>query len=113
MVNPVSTGKMAAGPVENMQPAVLYKLIIFAVAMAVVPIGTYYVVLSYFTKGIVRTNKDANTALFDTGNTIASAIAAIVTANLVLIAYIVVAWLEGPPGLPPSGKGVGEIKKDK
>ncbi|WWC66826.1 uncharacterized protein I206_100733 [Kwoniella pini CBS 10737] len=97
MVNPVSTGKMAAGPVENMQPAVLYKLIIFAVAMAVVPIGTYYVVLSYFTKG----------------NTIASAIAAIVTANLVLIAYIVVAWLEGPPGLPPSGKGVGEIKKDK
>ncbi|WVQ62661.1 uncharacterized protein L199_000808 [Kwoniella botswanensis] len=97
MVNPVSTGKMAASPAETVQPAVLYKLIIFAVLMAVAPIGTYFTVLTYFTKG----------------NTIASAIAAIIAANLVLIGYIVVAWLEGPPGpiVPPSP--AGEVKKNR
>nr|XP_018266713.1 uncharacterized protein I303_00688 [Kwoniella dejecticola CBS 10117]OBR88871.1 hypothetical protein I303_00688 [Kwoniella dejecticola CBS 10117] len=87
---------MAAGPAESVQPAVLYKLIIFAVAMAVVPIGTYYFVLSY-TKG----------------NTIASAIAAIITANLVLVGYIIVAWLEDSQGVSPPVKGAVGEKKDK
>ncbi|WWC85839.1 uncharacterized protein L201_000706 [Kwoniella dendrophila CBS 6074] len=97
MVNPVSTGRMAAGPVDTVQPAVLYKLIIFALAMAIAPIGTYFLVLNYFSKG----------------NTIASAISAIIAANIVLVGYIVVAWLEGPLPPPPSGKGIAEVKKDK
>jgi len=31
--------------------AVLFKLVLFAVLMAVVPIGTYFATLKYFTKG--------------------------------------------------------------
>lgn len=83
MANPVASGKMAQG--ANVQPcvphiseaggcnadrddaeilttryrAVLYKLIIFAVLMAVVPIGTYFLSLHRFTSGqFVRARVD-------------------------------------------------------
>ncbi|WRT63823.1 uncharacterized protein IL334_000748 [Kwoniella shivajii] len=97
MVNPVSTGKMASVSAENDQPAVLLKLIIFAVSMAVAPIGTYFLVLNQFTQG----------------NTIASAISAIVAANIILVAYIVVAMIEDRSFPTTSNKPVTEVKKNK
>ncbi|KAF8493522.1 hypothetical protein JB92DRAFT_2999247 [Gautieria morchelliformis] len=60
------------------QGAVLAKLIAFAVALAVVPIGGYFVSLWY---------------LFN-GNTTYSAITAIVAANIVLVSYIIVSIME-------------------
>ncbi|WVQ93558.1 hypothetical protein IAU59_000633 [Kwoniella sp. CBS 9459] len=98
MVNPVSTGKMAVGPQENMQPAVLYKLIIFALLMAIVPIGTYFTVLNQFANG----------------STTVAAIAAVVAANIVLVSYVVVAFKEDAATSPttPITPG-GEVKKNR
>ncbi|KAI9635739.1 VMA21-like domain-containing protein [Dioszegia hungarica] len=76
MVNAVATGKMA--PQQGVQPAVLYKLILFAILMAVVPIGTYFGSLNYMWNG----------------STTYSAISAVVTANIVLVGYVVVAFEE-------------------
>ncbi|EIW66581.1 hypothetical protein M231_02233 [Tremella mesenterica] len=76
MVNPVSSGKMA--PQNGIQSAVLWKLILFAILMAVVPIGTYFSSLRF---------------LFD-GSTTFSAIAAIIAANIVLVGYVIIAFRE-------------------
>ncbi|OCF31198.1 hypothetical protein I317_04558 [Kwoniella heveanensis CBS 569] len=97
MVNPVSTGKMAAGPQENMQPAVLYKLIIFALLMAIVPIGTYFTVLNQFANG----------------STTVAAIAAVVAANIVLVSYVIVAFKEdAAPASSPTTPGA-DVKKNR
>lgn len=58
--------------------AVLYKLVLFALLMAVVPIGTYFSTLNY---------------LWD-GSTTFAAISAIAAANLILVGYVVVAFRE-------------------
>ncbi|KAI8914905.1 hypothetical protein DFJ77DRAFT_510886 [Powellomyces hirtus] len=58
--------------------AVLAKLILFSVLLFVLPIGTYFATLD---------------RLFG-GNPNYSAIAAVVVANLVVVAYVVVAFLE-------------------
>ncbi|WVR03586.1 hypothetical protein IAU60_000578 [Kwoniella sp. DSM 27419] len=96
MVNPVSSGKMAAKPQEAAQPAVLYKLIIFALLMAVVPIGTYFATLHHFFNG----------------STTAAAISAIVAANVVLVSYVVVAFREDAQYGAPSAPGI-EMKKNR
>ncbi|KAK4686828.1 vacuolar ATPase assembly integral membrane protein VMA21, partial [Tremellales sp. Uapishka_1] len=91
MVNPVSSGKMAP---QGVEPAVLSKLITFAILMAVVPIGTYFGSLKYLWNG----------------STTYSALSAVLLANVVLIGYVIVAFREDIPP-PPSG-GI-ERKKDK
>ncbi|OWZ80406.1 hypothetical protein C365_00878 [Cryptococcus neoformans Bt85] len=58
--------------------AVLYKLVLFALLMAVVPIATYFGTLNY---------------LWD-GSTTFAAISAIAAANLILVGYVVVAFRE-------------------
>ncbi|ORX34787.1 hypothetical protein BD324DRAFT_683225 [Kockovaella imperatae] len=73
------TGKMAAQ--QGYQPAVLYKLLIFALLMAIAPIATYFASLHYIWKG----------------STIAAAISAVMVANAVLVGYVVVAFREDPP----------------
>ncbi|TPX55660.1 hypothetical protein PhCBS80983_g05145 [Powellomyces hirtus] len=67
---------LAARPV--IPGAVLAKLILFSVLLFVLPIGTYFATLD---------------RLFG-GNPNYSAIAAVVVANLVVVAYVVVAFLE-------------------
>ncbi|KAK8845575.1 hypothetical protein IAR55_006290 [Kwoniella newhampshirensis] len=83
MANPVATGKMAAGPRANTQPAVLYKLIFFTVLMAVVPIATYF--------GSLRWK----------GSTTYAAISAVLAANVILVGYVVVAFREDGGPTPP------------
>ncbi|KIR25984.1 hypothetical protein I309_05199 [Cryptococcus deuterogattii LA55] len=78
MSNRVSTGKMAMAPQESVQPAVLYKLILFVLLMAVVPIATYFGTLNYLWQG----------------STTWAAISAIAAANLILVGYVVVAFRE-------------------
>ncbi|OXB37910.1 hypothetical protein J007_02332 [Cryptococcus neoformans] len=78
MSSRISTGKMAMAPQESVQPAVLYKLVLFALLMAVVPIATYFGTLNY---------------LWD-GSTTFAAISAIAAANLILVGYVVVAFRE-------------------
>ncbi|RSH81456.1 vacuolar ATPase assembly integral membrane protein vma21 [Saitozyma podzolica] len=92
MPNAVSSGKMAAGPDNNVQPAVLYKLIIFALLMAIAPIGTYFSSLNYLWEG----------------STTLAAISAVVAANIVLVGYVVVAFREdaaAPPSRAPPSAG--------
>nr|P0CS24.1 RecName: Full=Vacuolar ATPase assembly integral membrane protein VMA21 [Cryptococcus neoformans var. neoformans JEC21]P0CS25.1 RecName: Full=Vacuolar ATPase assembly integral membrane protein VMA21 [Cryptococcus neoformans var. neoformans B-3501A] len=89
MSNRVSTGKMAMAPQESVQPAVLYKLVLFALLMAVVPIGTYFSTLNYLWDGASRCG-------FPSGlcSTTFAAISAIAAANLILVGYVVVAFRE-------------------
>jgi len=79
---------------------VLAKLLIFAVAMAVVPITAYYGSLTYLWNG----------------NASYAALTAVLAANIVLVAYIVVASLEDQPSKPtaPSSQHVSdETKKER
>lgn len=66
----------------------LYKLVFFALLILIAPLATYFGSLKYY---------------FDGQNTTAAAIAAAVVVNLVLVAYIVVAFLEdqGTPTTRP------------
>jgi hypothetical protein len=76
--------------------------------MAVVPIGTYFATLKYFTKGEhfvhlclsvsglrveQRMSRERNRADM-VGSTTISAICAIITANMVLVGYVIVAFRE-------------------
>ncbi|KAL0243785.1 hypothetical protein I308_105046 [Cryptococcus tetragattii IND107] len=78
MSNGVSTGRTAMAPQEGVQPAVLYKLVLFALLMAVVPIATYFGTLNRLWQG----------------STTWAAISAIAAANLILVGYVVVAFRE-------------------
>ncbi|KAK1926109.1 VMA21-like domain-containing protein, partial [Papiliotrema laurentii] len=96
MSSRVASGKMAQP--EGMQPAVLYKLVLFAILMAVVPIGTYFGTLSH---------------LFN-GNTTYSAISAVLAANVVLVGYVVVAFREEVASSTAQGQTIGlEKRKDR
>lgn len=80
-------------PSQGVQPAVLWKLIIFSILMAVVPIGTYFSSLHY---------------LFD-GSTTYAGIAAVIAANTVLVGYVVLAFRED---VTSSGSSTLSDKKD-
>ncbi|KAL7418694.1 vacuolar ATPase assembly integral membrane protein vma21 [Cryptotrichosporon argae] len=88
-----ASGKMAA-PDARIQQSVLVKLVLFAVLMAVVPIGTYFGTLTY---------------AFD-GKTTPAAIAAVAAANAVLVGYVVVAFREEAADARARG---GEAKDKK
>ena len=83
---------------ENCIPfrGVLAKLIAFAVALAVVPIGSYFVSLWYLFDGdyYLVVPSTLFIMLYTLGNTTYSAIAAIIAANIVLVSYILVSVLE-------------------
>ncbi|ODN76191.1 hypothetical protein L202_06112 [Cryptococcus amylolentus CBS 6039] len=91
MSKPASAAKPVSRAPETVHPAVLGKLITFAVLMAVVPIGTYFGSLNYIWEG----------------STTFSAISAIVAANLILVGYVVLAFKED---LGDDKKPVGEKK---
>ncbi|KAF8974192.1 hypothetical protein BDZ97DRAFT_1911403 [Flammula alnicola] len=78
---------------------VLFKLIIFSISLGVVPLASYFLSLNY---------------LWDQNSTFA-AITAVVAANIVLVAYIVVSVLEDrQQNKPrPAEKEPPETKKDK
>jgi hypothetical protein len=79
--------------------------------MAVVPIGTYFTTLHYFTKGKYSsewnrwtsyTTRREETGANLSGSTTISAICAIITANIVLVGYVVVAFREDAAYQPPA-----------
>lgn len=63
---------------QGVQGGVLIKLIIFSLSLGVIPIGSYFISEKYFWKG----------------NATYAAITAIIAANLVLVAYIVLSLIE-------------------
>ncbi|KAI0921314.1 hypothetical protein AcW1_004669 [Taiwanofungus camphoratus] len=83
-----------------MRSGVLIKLLIFSIALAVAPISTYFLSKDY---------------LWD-GNTTLAAITAIISANIVLVSYIVMAVLEertlSSAGRPSTSKQA-ESKKER
>ncbi|CAD6583446.1 MAG: hypothetical protein TREMPRED_003569, partial [Tremellales sp. Tagirdzhanova-0007] len=93
----VASGKMAEG--NTIQPSILYKLILFAILMAVAPIGTYFGSLRYVWNG----------------SSTPSAISAVIAANIVLVGYVVVAFREDSAApLSPSEQGrLSEKRKDR
>ncbi|KAG2013781.1 hypothetical protein CC2G_010655 [Coprinopsis cinerea AmutBmut pab1-1] len=80
------------------QSGVLIKLIVFSLSLGIVPLSAYYGTLNYLWEG----------------NTIYAAITAIVSANLILVAYIITAAAEESSAKPSDSKGTeSETKKDK
>jgi len=69
---------MSKANADMVQGGVLVKLIIFSVTLGVLPIGSYFLSLEYLWKG----------------NPTLAAITAIITANVVLVVYIITAVLE-------------------
>ncbi|GAA5878478.1 hypothetical protein JCM16303_002096 [Sporobolomyces ruberrimus] len=83
---------------ENLSP-VVWKLALFTLLMIVGPIGTYFFTLEYYFHDPTP-----------------SAISAALVANLVLVGFVVVAFLEDKnPDLPTrvSGTGIDEFTKEK
>ncbi|WWD22525.1 hypothetical protein CI109_107018 [Kwoniella shandongensis] len=109
MSNPAN--KVAAIVKPNDQPAVLFKLILFTVLMAVVPIGTYFGTLKFNGKwSFFLSLRTTATSNYSHRSTTISAIAAIVAANIILVGYVVVAFREdaGYTPNPPI-----ELKKNR
>ncbi len=98
---------------------VLFKLLTFSVMLGVVPIGSYFATLDYvwhgeylFCASIVRTER------LWAGNATMAAITAIVSANVVLLAYIILSIIEdGKAAKPvleePVYESRDESRKDK
>ncbi|TFK43648.1 hypothetical protein BDQ12DRAFT_731638 [Crucibulum laeve] len=74
---------------------VLLKLIIFSLSLGIVPLGSYFASQKYLWNG----------------NATFAAITAVVSANIVLVAYIVTSLLEDKQTAAP--KTPSETKKDK
>ncbi|BFZ55892.1 vacuolar ATPase assembly integral membrane protein vma21 [Savitreella phatthalungensis] len=64
---------------QGVPPAVLSKLLLFSLAMLVLPLSAYYLSLEYLFQGYKTTH---------------AAITAAVVANLVLVGYVIAAFLE-------------------
>ncbi|KAL1859232.1 vacuolar ATPase assembly integral membrane protein vma21 [Paecilomyces lecythidis] len=75
-VSPTSQQPVSSDVTPAVPADVIYKLLGFTAAMIVAPIGIYFLTVD---------------AIFR-GNSIWAAISAAVTANVILVAYIVVAW---------------------
>ncbi|KAF8826644.1 hypothetical protein HHX47_DHR5000333 [Lentinula edodes] len=74
----------------------LFKLVIFSLSLGIVPLTSYYGSLHYLWNGITtfqckRKDLELKSSL---GNSTFAAITAIVAANIVLIAYIILSILE-------------------
>ncbi|KAG9317573.1 hypothetical protein JVU11DRAFT_1781 [Chiua virens] len=78
--------------------AALVKLLLFALTLAVLPISSYFISLTYIWEG----------------NHIYAAITAVCAANLVLVAYIVLSLLEDKKALDETeGKKLADSKKQR
>ncbi|RSH82703.1 uncharacterized protein EHS24_007697 [Apiotrichum porosum] len=104
---------MATPAQQGIQQRVLTKLIVFALLMAAVPIGTYFIALQRIFEESLLPSQRAPTlacALFSQadhspGNTTYAALAAVLAANIVLAGYVYVAFAEGElPEEVPAGK---------
>lgn len=78
----------------------IYKLLAFTAAMVFGPIGIYFLTVNTIFRGPLRNGfflaypKFPSRLINVLGNSTFAGIAAAVTANVVLFAYIYVAWLE-------------------
>jgi len=79
------------------QGKLLLKLLIFSAALAIAPIATYFLSKDHMWNG----------------NTTYAAITAIIAANTVLVAYIIVSVREGAPAAPPPKQLQEESKKTR
>ncbi|KAL8831140.1 MAG: hypothetical protein Q9191_001034 [Dirinaria sp. TL-2023a] len=89
----------SASEKSNITPAVpaavIYKLLGFTLAMVAGPIGTYFLTLNtLFRGGLLCPSKCGSSAKLDIGNSTWAGATAAVMANVVLIAYVVVAMNE-------------------
>ncbi|KAJ5475539.1 Vacuolar ATPase assembly integral membrane protein vma21 [Penicillium diatomitis] len=76
---------------------VIYKLLAFTAAMAIGPIGVYFLTVNSVFGGSYSTDclsPETSHQLKSIGNSTYAGITAAVVANLVLFGYIYVAWLE-------------------
>ncbi|KAF9514781.1 hypothetical protein BS47DRAFT_1328708 [Hydnum rufescens UP504] len=91
--------KVAAANLVNKgeQGSALAKLLAFSIALAVVPISTYFISLWY---------------IFN-GNGIFAAISAVTSANLVLVLYIILSVLEDQGNQPRSEPAKTSIESRK
>jgi vacuolar ATPase assembly integral membrane protein VMA21 len=98
-----------------MNRPVLFKLGLFTAALGVGPIATYYASQEYLWKGMMEQCLLPSYILIDlwwTGNSTYAAITAIVTANVVLVSYII-ASIREDQAPAQRGKDVVESKKDR
>ncbi|TFY83829.1 hypothetical protein EWM64_g196 [Hericium alpestre] len=79
---------------HNVESGVLIKLVVFSISLGVVPLGSYF-----FTEKYVWN-----------GNSTYAAITAIISANIVLVSYIILSLLEDREERKII---TGEIEKDK
>ncbi|KAI0729353.1 hypothetical protein C8Q72DRAFT_829198 [Fomitopsis betulina] len=94
------SGQAAAANITSQtaqQSGILIKLLLFAAALAIAPVSSYFLSKQY---------------LWD-GNAVLAAITAIVSANIVLVAYIVVSIREERSALLVSPPSQQESKKDR
>lgn len=89
---------------------VLGKLVLFAFLVAFVPISMYFTTLKYVFAGTsLLTHCFVSHSLIIahvhlmTGSTAKAAISAIVSANIIMVAYVVVAFREDIVAAPPKG----------
>lgn len=78
----------------------IYKLLAFTAAMVFGPIGIYFLTVNTVFRGQIRNyflsafSKRPSILIHVTGNSTFAGIAAAIAANVVLFAYIYVAWVE-------------------
>lgn len=90
------------------------KLVVFAILMAVAPIGTYFGSLHYVWSGLSTRPIDGSW-LTVVGSSTKAAISAVVAANIVLVGYVWVAFAEDAQtgNVPPPRTGVPGVREGK
>jgi len=95
---------------------VLFKLIIFSLSLGIVPLSSYFLSLKYIWNGehlFISSNLFVQFSHNRAENATFAAITAVVSANIVLVAYIITSVLEDKQVSSKTLKEKSEGKKDK
>ena len=87
----------------------------FAAALAIAPVSSYFLSKNYLWDGAWRRMWCARERVFtrSTGNTVLAAITAIVSANIILVTFIVMSIRDERAALPVAPTSQQESKKDR